>query len=346
MNNDIQQALVGAIPLPALLIDGEGRIASVNGAGAEIFGPTLVGRHYATAIRQPRLLDAIDRTIATGTAHEGELQSWHGTREVSYTASCRPILMSEQTSVLICLVDRSDREQAGIMRRDFVANVSHELRTPLTALLGFIETLRGAARDDPKARDRFLGIMQGEAERMNRIVKDLLSLSRVEEEERMRPTAPQDLCVVIDNAAQSLRPLIEAQKITITITGREAATPVPGDADQLQQVMTNLLENAIKYGGAGKTVTIALRKVDRDGELRGPALCIEVIDQGEGIDPIHLPRLTERFYRVDSHRSRQMGGTGLGLAIVKHIISRHRGRLAVASDPGKGSRFSVFLPNS
>ncbi len=344
MDNDIQGSLLAAIPLPALIIDSEGRISAVNDAGTEIFGRLLQGRHYATAIRQPRLLDAIDRTIATGTAHEGELQSWEGPREISYGASCRPLDLPGGAAVLICLMDRTDRERAGMMRRDFVANVSHELRTPLTALLGFIETLRGAARDDAQARERFLGIMQGEAERMNRIVEDLLSLSRVEEDERMRPTKLQDLAGIIDSAVQSLRPLAEAQNVTIDVSGREEAGPVPGDADQLQQVMTNLLENAIKYGGAGKTVTVAMRKIDRDAELRGPAICIEVTDRGEGIDPIHLPRLTERFYRVDSHRSRQMGGTGLGLAIVKHIIGRHRGRLAVSSKIGQGSRFSVFLP--
>lgn len=339
-------SLVDAIPLPTVLIDDEGRIAAVNSAAAEVFGQTLSGRHYAMAIRQPRLLDAIDRTFATQSAHEGAYVTTAGLRDVTYTAYCRPLRFNGGAAVLICLMDRSEQDQAGMMRRDFVANVSHELRTPLTALLGFIETLGGAARDDAQARDRFLAIMRGEAERMNRIVKDLLSLSRVEEEERMRPTQPITPLKVVERAVEALRPQAEKDGTSIVIEGAEAAAQIPGDADQLQQVMTNLVENALKYGGKGGKVTIAFSQVERDASLRAPALRIDVADQGEGIDPIHLPRLTERFYRVDSHRSRQMGGTGLGLAIVKHIISRHRGRLSISSTPGQGSVFSVFLPLS
>lgn len=337
-------SLVDAIPLPTLLIDHEGRIAAVNAAADGVFGPSLIGRHYAMAIRQPRLLDAIDRTFATNSAHEGEYVTSPGLRDISYVAFCRPVQINAHDGILICLMDQSDRTQAGMMRRDFVANVSHELRTPLTALLGFIETLRGAARNDAEARERFLTIMRDEAERMNRIVKDLLSLSRVEEDERVRPTEPVASLAVVERAVQALRPQADKSGVTIQIEGAEAATDVPGDADQLQQVMTNLIENAIKYGGQGGVVTIAFSQVARDPNLRAAALRIDVADQGEGIDPIHLPRLTERFYRVDSHRSRQMGGTGLGLAIVKHIISRHRGRLSISSTPGQGSVFSVFLP--
>ena len=230
------------------------------------------------------------------------------------------------------------------MRRDFVANVSHELRTPLTAIMGFIETLRGPARDDADARDRFLGIMEGEAARMNRLVGDLLSLSRVEDEERIRPRETVDLSGILDSTIRSVRPLTEEAKMVLTLDLPDAPVEVTGDADQLQQVFTNLIVNAITYASSGGSVHLTLTVSERDPAVRAPAARVQVIDKGPGIDPVHLPRLTERFYRADSHRSRELGGTGLGLAIVKHIINRHRGRLRVESELGKGSVFTVILP--
>ena len=215
----------------------------------------------------------------------------------------------------------------------------------LRALLGFIETLRGAARDDAAARERFLSIMAREAERMNRLVADLLSLTRVESEERVRPTAPVDLAALVRSAAASLRPVAEAAGVEIELTGTVEPLTAPGDADQLTQVLTNLIENALKYGGPGP-VTVSLSAQSRDPVLKRAVARIDVIDRGEGIDDLHLPRLTERFYRVDSHRSREKGGTGLGLAIVKHIVNRHRGRLKIESRKGEGSRFTVLLPRS
>lgn len=241
--------------------------------------------------------------------------------------------------VLCVFKDISAEEMAGAMRRDFVANVSHELRTPLTALMGFIETLKHAARDDPKARDMFLGIMEAEAGRMNRLVRDLLQLSRVEAEERVRPREAVELRGLLEGVISSLRGVAERTGDRVELTG--AAVTVPGDADQLTQVFTNLVENALKYGAAGQVVRVSL---SAEETVRGPAVRVEVADEGEGIDPVHLPRLTERFYRVDTHRSREMGGTGLGLAIVKHIVSRHRGWLRIESEKGRGSRFQVVLP--
>lgn len=232
------------------------------------------------------------------------------------------------------------------MRRDFVANVSHELRTPLTALMGFVETLRGAAKDDPVARDRFLAIMEREAGRMNRLVGDLLSLSRVEAEERRRPTTGTDLGAVLRGAMQALAPLAEARQVQLLREGLTEGLKIPADPDQLTQVFTNLIENAIKYGGSGGEVRISVDKIDYEPVLRGAALRVVVADRGEGIDPIHLPRLTERFYRIDTHRSREQGGTGLGLAIVKHIVLRHRGRMKIESEKGQGSRFLILLPVS
>jgi two-component system phosphate regulon sensor histidine kinase PhoR len=244
---------------------------------------------------------------------------------------------------LCAFEDISEQEQMGQMRRDFVANVSHELRTPLTALLGFIETLRGTAREDPIARERFLGIMAAEAERMNRLVRDLLHLSRVEADERVRPTERHDIASLIWQAVHAFRPMAEASGVSIEVTGADQAMMIPADPDQITQVLTNLIENAIKYGGAGKPVSIS---VAREAGLRGPVVRISVTDRGDGIDPVHLPRLTERFYRADGHRSREKGGTGLGLAIVKHIVNRHRGRMVMDSTLGKGSTFAVILPES
>jgi two-component system phosphate regulon sensor histidine kinase PhoR len=209
--------------------------------------------------------------------------------------------------------------------------------------MGFIETLQGPARRDEAAIDRFLGIMQTEAARMERLVRDLLSLSRVEGEERVRPREAVDLSEVIGSVVYMLRPLARESGTELSFEGGEGMQ-VPGNADQLQQVFTNLIENAIKYGGAENRITITLDRHPKDATLRMPAIVARVRDTGPGIDPLHIPRLTERFYRVDTHRSREMGGTGLGLAIVKHIVNRHRGRLRISSTPGEGSEFTVILP--
>jgi two-component system phosphate regulon sensor histidine kinase PhoR len=241
--------------------------------------------------------------------------------------------------------DLTEAEQMGQMRRDFVANVSHELRSPLTAVLGFIETLKGAAKDDPAARDRFLSIMEREAGRMNRLIHDLLHLSRVEADERVRPTERIDVLEIVQSTMASLRPLGQSSGVDVVLECGPGEGPrpwvVPGDADQLTQVFQNLIENAVKYGGAGGVVTV---RILPDQLPKSAAIRVEVIDKGTGIDPIHIPRLTERFYRVDGHRSREKGGTGLGLAIVKHIVQRHRGRLSIDSALGKGSTFRVVLP--
>jgi two-component system phosphate regulon sensor histidine kinase PhoR len=244
------------------------------------------------------------------------------------------------------------------MRRDFVANVSHELRTPLTAVLGFIETLRGPARNDPAAQDRFLSIMEDEARRMNRLVSDLLSLSRVEAAERMRPSEVVDLGAVLEGTVAAMRPTAELSGNEIVLSvepsingaaageGTETRSLILGDRDQLMQVFLNLTENALKYGGPNRPVDLSLSREDGSGSLKGKVIRVDVTDRGDGVDPQHVPRLTERFYRVDTHRSRAMGGTGLGLAIVKHIVNRHRGRLRIASEKGKGSTFSVLFPEA
>jgi two-component system phosphate regulon sensor histidine kinase PhoR len=236
------------------------------------------------------------------------------------------------------------------MRADFVANASHELRTPLASLLGFIETLRGPARDDADARERFLGIMHGEAQRMSRLVSDLLSLSRIELREHEIPSGSVEVATLVESVAQAYELTAARRSIKLALNLATGLPPVAGDADELKQLLHNLVENAIKYGREGGTVTLAgyVPQTLPASYPRGDTgtVAIAVRDQGEGIAREHLPRLTERFYRVDPGRSKSIGGTGLGLAIVKHIVNRHRGALTIDSEQGVGSVFTVFLPGA
>lgn len=344
MNSELVSTLLAGVPLPSLLIAQDERVMAMNAPARQMFGEGGVGRHYIAVLRQPSLLDCVEEALRLRQRHTIRYLTTDLSREATYQVSASPVGEGENSGVLVCFEDITEREQAGQIRRDFVANVSHELKTPLTALLGFIETLRGPARDDPTARERFLTIMEREAERMNRLVSDLLSLSRVESEERMRPSERVDVVALVQSSVMTLRPMAEEAGVTLEVTGHEQPVEVQGDSDQLVQVFTNLIENAIKYGASGGLVTVRITYSERELAFRGPGLRIDVQDRGEGFDPVHIPRLTERFYRVDSHRSREMGGTGLGLAIVKHIVNRHRGRFRIESQPGKGSTFSVMLP--
>jgi len=345
MTPDTISALLEAIPLPSVLVAQGERVLGVNGRATALLGPGITGRHFITALRQPAILDAIETCLRDGTTTTTRYLSRDGAQDTAFHVTCSRIDAESVHGVLVCFEDVTHLEQAGQMRRDFVANVSHELRTPLTALLGFIETLRGPAKNDAQASERFLATMQEEAQRMERLVRDLLSLSRVESQERLRPTDPVDLAHCAGAAAHSLERVAAEADVTIATDLPGTPVMVPGDADQLRQVVTNLVENAIKYGGPGKTVHLSVRPVEREPAVRGPAAVLSVRDEGPGIDPVHIPRLTERFYRVDSHRSRQMGGTGLGLAIVKHIVNRHRGRLRIESAPGQGAEFRIILPS-
>ena len=336
-------SVLAALPLAAILVAPDARIIGANRAAGDLLGPALEGRHFMTGLRQPDVLDTIEATMADRAPRQTTYHKSEAGRTHTYAVSVGFIDMAPAQGVLLCFEDMSEKEQASQIRRDFVANVSHELRTPLTALIGFIETLQGPARRDDTAIDRFLGIMQSEAARMERLVRDLLSLSRVESEERVRAADPVDLGGIIGSVLHTLRPLAKECGCEIVCDPPEGVL-VPGNSDQLQQVFTNLIENAIKYGGKGNAITITLDPSPPETTLRVPAVVVRVADQGPGIEPHHIPRLTERFYRVDTHRSREMGGTGLGLAIVKHIINRHRGRLRIESTPGQGSVFTVILP--
>jgi two-component system, OmpR family, phosphate regulon sensor histidine kinase PhoR len=347
--------LLRDLPEPLLLVGSDNRIVVANRAATDMLGEQLVGQSAYAAIRQPEALAALDRgqrraseTGATASPpRTAEARFIHTTAsaETTFRMVVTPVDPGTGLSgVLVSFHDISHIEEAEQMRRDFVANVSHELRSPLTALAGFIETLRTTARDDAAARERFLEIMEQEAGRMTRLVSDLLTLSRVEVSERVRPRDEVQLEDAIRTTLAALRPQIEDSGIRLEFDPGEGGPRVLGDRDQLIQVFHNLIENAVKYGGSGGVVQVRVRENLRLPGFSGPVVAVDVIDHGEGIDPLHIPRLTERFYRVDTHRSREMGGTGLGLAIAKHIINRHRGRLTIRSTRGEGSTFTVLLP--
>lgn len=329
------------MPQPAILVGPGERVEAINARAERLLGRGAVGRHYITVLRQPGVQDATERVLKGEAKASARYHTTEASSDLTYRVHARA---AGSGNVLVSFEDISDIESAAQVRRDFVANVSHELRTPLTAMTGFIETLRGPARDDPAARDRFLATMAREAARMNRLVRDLLSLNRVESDLRLRPSKVVDVAAVLRATEATLRPMAEQAEATIILSGVDSPIEVVGDADQLQQVFVNLAENALKYGG--RNVRLSAGEVEHQPLLRQQGVRIEVVDDGIGIDPIHLPRLTERFYRVDTHRSREMGGTGLGLAICKHIVNRHRGRMRIESATGKGTRVTVVLPQA
>ncbi len=337
---------LNALPIPALVIGADARLLGINASARQVLGGDGTGRHYVTALRQPDAIAAVEGCLRDRLRHHAAFTGREGGRETAWRLDVAPLDLPGLRAVLVGFTDLTEMDDARRMRRDFVANVSHEMRTPITALAGFIETLRGPARDDAAAQARFLEIMARETARMTRLVDDLLSLGRIEEDERVRPTAPVALDTLVGAAIAALEPLAAARSVTLAFSGPEAMPTVPGDAAQLRQVLVNLIENAIKYGREGGTVTVRLDPPARIATMPAPAVRLSVQDEGEGIAARHIPRLTERFYRVDDHRSRAVGGTGLGLAIVSHIVERHRGRLKIESRAGQGSVVSVLLPAS
>ncbi len=336
-----------ALPDPVILVDGRKVIVFINQAARLVWPALVVGAPLSFTLRAPDLIDALDAVLRDGALEREGAFSERLPVERDFSFRVRAFSTSPAATprtapaAILILRDLTEMRRIESMRVDFVANASHELRTPLASLIGFIETLQGPARSDPDAQTRFLGIMREQGRRMARLIDDLLSLSRVEMSEHRRPADLIDLGPVVQQAVDTLRPLASSRGVTLDLQASETPLIIPADRDEMMRVVENLVENAIKYGQAGKRVEISTRASEGSDDVT-----IAIRDYGSGIASEHLPRLTERFYRVDASASRESGGTGLGLAIVKHIINRHRGRLVVESEPGKGSVFRVILPRS
>jgi two-component system phosphate regulon sensor histidine kinase PhoR len=344
------RAVETALPEPLLLLDPNRRIVRANEAAVQLLGDRLLDRDLAGALRHPAVLTAADAVLRGEGLRVVEFEV-ASPIERHLSARLAPLspATAEGAAAVLVLHDLTDIKRSERLRADFVANASHELRTPLASLVGFIETLRGPAREDTSARERFLAIMAEQAGRMARLVDDLLSLSRIEMNEHRAPTNPVDIGNVLRAVADTLEQRAQARQMRFDFKLPADLAPVLGDADELTQVFQNLFDNAIKYGAAGTPIEVAgfasskLLPASRPGQ-RNATVAIAVRDHGPGIPRDFLPRLTERFYRVDPARSRELGGTGLGLAIVKHIVSHHRGALDIDSELGQGSVFTVHLP--
>jgi two-component system, OmpR family, phosphate regulon sensor histidine kinase PhoR len=337
--------MVDAVPEPAVALDGSGHILHANRLAEDLFGSRRRGGHIASMTRDPELLMAVDEALASRQPREVELHK-RVPVERRLLATLAPLDQpgsSNDPSLLISFRDLTEQDRLARMRADFVANASHELRTPLASLRGFVETLQGAAKNDTEARERFLKVMSEQAERMSRLVDDLLSLSRVEMREHLPPAQNVDLNDAVSHVIQALQPLAAGTGTSIEFKRLDAPAVVRGDRDELVQVFQNLVQNAIKYGKSGGRIEVAVAHAEASG-ARPARFTVSVTDDGPGIAPQHLPRLTERFYRVNVLASRERGGTGLGLAIVKHILNRHRGELNISSKMGHGSTFAVVLP--
>jgi two-component system phosphate regulon sensor histidine kinase PhoR len=334
-------AVIAAAPVPLILLDPSGIVLACND-GARAVAPALRrGQPAVLGLRIPTVIDAVRRAQASSMAQRVEFfERVPFDRWYEVHVSPVPSPAGTPRDLLLTFNDLTPLRRAEEMRADFVANASHELRTPLASLAGFIDTLQGSARDDTAARERFLAIMREQARRMARLIDDLLSLSRIELNAHIAPNAILPLAPIVRQVIDSLQMLAQERKVTIELVDVENPVTVRGDRDELVRVFENLIENALKYGGAGGRAVVTLKApAEAGGEVS-----VAVLDFGPGIAPEHLPRLTERFYRVDAAHSRAEGGTGLGLALVKHILNRHRGRLTIDSAPGAGATFTVHLP--
>jgi two-component system phosphate regulon sensor histidine kinase PhoR len=332
--------VVERLPDPLLVLAADRSVRRANSAARAAFGADM-----QAVLRHPDLRAAIDRAFGAGVTQTADVTlAAPVKREVH--AAVVPIEppMADGGRAVVVLSDRTRERAIERTRADFVANVSHELRTPLASLIGFIDTLRGPAADDPPAQQRFLTIMGEQAARMNRLIDDLLGLSRIELIEHQPPSGVVDLRELVPRLVAGFEPRLRERSITLDLRLPPDLPRVVGDPDQLSQVLQNLLDNAVKYGRKDGTVRLdlAVPAPNRQWPAR-PGVLMAVTDQGAGIPREHLPRLTERFYRVDTGRSRAAGGTGLGLAIVKHIVNRHRGQLLIASEEGIGTTVSVWL---
>jgi two-component system phosphate regulon sensor histidine kinase PhoR len=339
--------VIAALPDPTVLMDADGRVVTMNASASAIAPALRRGEPASLALRIPEVIDAIRRAALGRKSERAEFservpsERWF---EVIVTPLRTDRTPDTTTRLLLTFRDLTAIRRVEEMRVDFVANASHELRTPLAALSGFIETLKGAARNDTAARERFLDIMEAQAKRMARLIDDLLSLSRIELAAHVRPETPVELLPIVRQVIDALQMLARDRGVTVTVDSPKEPLTVSGDRDELTRVFENLVENALKYGASGKRVEITLSRAF--AVSGGEEAMAAVRDYGPGIAAEHLPRLTERFYRVDVSESREQGGTGLGLALVKHIMNRHRGRLTIESRSGEGATFTVRLPMS
>ncbi len=350
------EAVLDILPDPLLILSAQRRILRANRAATELFNQDLSGREVVTLIRAPALLESLESLLngANETVDfPTSLPVASGKKEQDFQVRLSPLSTRsiDEAVATLTLHDISSVKKLDRMRADFIANASHELRTPLTSFLGFTETLQGPARDDPEAHQRFLALMHEQGIRMSRLIDDLLSLSRIEMSEHLPPSEEVDLKQLLFFIADGLEVQAKRKSMSIVFDMPEELPSIPGQTNELEQVFRNLMDNALKYGRAHTPVTIKVAldsplPPDSGISLRTGCVMISICDCGEGIAQEHLPRLTERFFRVDSARSKQLGGTGLGLAIVKHIINHHRGRLVIDSTLGQGSTFTVYLPKS
>jgi len=327
---DINAELLEGLPEPAIVVLGQ-RVVLSNSAARALLGETIDGTPVEAVISHPAALEALS---GRDQAEDVELTGLDGSRRYWLMRAAQ---LGDGTR-LVRFVDRSEARAAEQMRVDFVANASHELRTPLATLIGYAETLREqAAEIDPATRDRFLAVVHEEARRMQRVVEDLISLSRIEAEKFTTPTDAVDLAPLIDEATDGVRRMADERRSQLVRNVERKLPSIAADRSQILQLLENLLTNALRYGEPGTPVTVS-------AALEGSMVHLSVSDEGEGIAPEHVRRVTERFYRVDTSRSRSLGGTGLGLSIVKHIVERHHGRLSIDSTVGRGTTVHVLLP--
>ena len=370
------ESVFEALADPVLVVSGgeaddiaDRRVALANAAARDLLRIAREGALLVSALRDPAVLEAIDEALFGGVARTTDYAGV-GAQTRHWRALTRPLAPAGGRALaLVVLRDETEVRRMELMRVDFLANASHELRTPLASLSGFIETLKGHARDDPKARDKFLDIMAAQADRMGRLVADLLSLSRIELNEHVPPSGRVDLARATTDVIDAVSVLSAERQVRIVVMGDAASAPVHGDRDEIVQVVQNLVDNAIKYSAPGDAVEVLIQPEVTleqasapwsggnrgDGATRLPLVrpdrepgqryaAVTVRDHGRGMAREHLPRLTERFYRVEGQKSGERSGTGLGLAIVKHIVNRHRGGLTVESAPGKGAKFTAYFP--
>jgi len=346
-DHDGLERALHALPGPVLLLTAGQTVVRANRAAKSLLGDALEGRDLAIVLRNPDVIAALDAAAFSDSSQDVAFMLQTPIQRY-FSAHIKPLRQpaADGTAIVLALVDITTARRSDQMRADFIANASHEIRTPLATLSGFIETLSGQAKDDSEARERFLTIMAQHAKRMTRLVEDLLSLSRIEMNEHTTPTDQLDLGALLASVADSLEWRAKERGVTIESDIEAALPPLAGEADELVQLFHNLIDNAIKYGRENGSVHIrAWRQPGSAGNSIGSAdVLVAISDEGKGIAREHLPRLTERFYRIDTARSRELGGTGLGLAIVKHIANRHRATLTIESELGKGTVFCLRFP--